>query len=220
MVHSKWYILGCMALLLSCSSDPKGGAEEVQYIDTIPYMLQQIQQCSRLYTAEYQVRKIVTHSDTTRLNVSLPILGSKVGSIKVPASDRKIAIPINATLKAYIDFSKVTEQNIRRRDDGKIEIRLPQPEVMLTASSIDHDGVRDHVSLFGRDFTDAELTGYEKRGRQAILNDIPKLGIVTAARSSAAKMLIPLIASVGMNQEDVIITFTDENPRILNTIKH
>lgn len=219
-MHRSFILLCCSAVLMACSSNPKGGAEEVAYIDTIPYMLQHIQECSRLYTAEYQVRKIVTHSDTTRLNVSLPIIGSKLGSIKVPASDRKVAIPINATLKAFIDFSKVTEEDVIRRDDGKIEIRLPQPEVMLTSSSIDHDGVRDHVSLFGRDFSDAELSGYEKRGRQAIINDIPKIGIVSVARSSAAKMLIPLIARVGLNQEDVIITFADEKPKIVNMIKH
>ena len=40
-------------------------------VDTIPVMVTQIRKCSKLYTAEYRVRKIVTHDDDVRLKGSM-----------------------------------------------------------------------------------------------------------------------------------------------------
>ncbi len=184
--------------------------EAKQQVDTIPYMLQQIQQCSRLYVSEYQVRKIVTHRDDS--HISARLFGSEV-SVRVPASDRRVAIPINATLKAYINMSDVKAQDITRRADGKIEVHLPEPEVITTATGIDYDGMKQHTSLFGKDFSDEELSSYETRGRKEIIKEIPRLGIKEDARRSAAKMLIPIISYLGMQQEDIIITFTQDGQR-------
>lgn len=184
--------------------------ESKQQVDTIPYMLQQIQQCSRLYVSEYQVRKIVTHRDDS--HISARLFGSEV-SVRVPASDRRVAIPINATLKAYINMSDVKAQDITRRADGKIEVHLPEPEVITTATGIDYDGMKQHTSLFGKDFSDEELSSYETRGRKEIIKEIPRLGIKEDARRSAAKMLIPIISYLGMQQEDIIITFTQDGQR-------
>lgn len=184
--------------------------EAKQQVDTIPYMLQQIQQCSRLYVSEYQVRKIVTHRDDS--HISARLFGSEV-SVRVPASDRRVAIPINATLKAYINMSDVKALDITRRADGKIEVHLPEPEVITTATGIDYDGMKQHTSLFGKDFSDEELSSYETRGRKEIIKEIPRLGIKEDARRSAAKMLIPIISYLGMQQEDIIITFTQDGQR-------
>ena len=55
--------------LLSCS--PKKPAEEKKSaIDTIPTMVMQIQKCTRLYTAEAHVHKIITHDDQFKLKGS------------------------------------------------------------------------------------------------------------------------------------------------------
>lgn len=184
--------------------------EAKQQVDTIPYMLQQIQQCSRLYVSEYQVRKIVTHRDESRISTRL--FGSEI-NVALPASDRRVAIPINATLKAYIDMSEVKAEDITRRADGKIEVHLPEPEVITTATGIDYDGMKQHTSLFGKNFSDEELSSYETRGRKEIINEIPNLGIKEDAKHSAAKMLIPIISNLGMQQEDIVITFTSVGKR-------
>ena len=34
--------------------------------------------------------------------------------MKMPVGDRKIAIPMNVTLKGYIDFSDFSERNVRK----------------------------------------------------------------------------------------------------------
>lgn len=181
-----------------CQTDKKGEA-----IDTIPMMAMQIQKCSRLYSAECQVRKIITHDDTKKLTGT--IMNQKF-SIDLPFGERKIAIPIDATLKAYIDFTEFSEKNVKRRGN-KVEIILPDPQIVLTATHIDRQQVKQHVPILRSQFTDEELTSYEKMGRDSIIHDIPKLGILENARLSAARTLIPMIAQMGFNADDVTITF-------------
>lgn len=67
----------------------------------------QIQKCNRLYTAEAHVHKIITHDDQLNLKGSL---FKKDFNIHVPGSNRKVAIPMDATLKAYVDFSGFSAQ--------------------------------------------------------------------------------------------------------------
>ncbi len=194
-----------MILSVSCSSCSKG--EKGDATDTLQMLTTQIQQCSRLYTAEYQVHKIVTHDDVLRLqgqltskdyDVSLPMLG-----------DRKIAIPMDATLKAYIDFTGFNADNVERRGK-KISITLPDPKVMLTSSKIDHANIKKYVSLLRFDFTDAELSSYEQQGLEAIIATIPDMGIVESARENAARLLIPMICQLGYQESDITITFRQD----------
>lgn len=185
----------------SCSRGRK--AEERSAMDTIPMMVMQIQKCARLYTAEYQIHKIVTHEDQRHLKGSL--FYQKI-DIPLPLGDRKVAIPMDATLKAYIDFSQFNESSVRRHG-GKVEIVLPDPKVELTSSKINHADVKKQVALLRSDFTDAELSLYEKQGRAAIMNDIPRMGIIDMARQNAANTIIPLLADMGFQRENITVTF-------------
>lgn len=188
-------------MAVSCSS--RSGETE-RAVDTLQVLITQIQQCSRLYTAEYQIHKIVTHDDVLRLqgqltgqdyDVSLPMLG-----------DRKIAIPIDATLKAYIDFDGFSAENVER-DGTKITITLPDPKVKLTSTKVDHRNVKKYVALLRSDFTDQELTSYERQGRAAIIAAVPETGIVESARQNAARTLIPMMMQMGFSEQDITITF-------------
>ena len=57
------------AMMVSCGKkqpktpEPVKPTEQVERIDTTATLVMQIQKCSRLYTTEYQVHKIVTHDD-------------------------------------------------------------------------------------------------------------------------------------------------------------
>ena len=188
-------------LFASCQGCMNNEKDEV--IDTIPMMVMQIQKCSRLYSAECQVRKIITHDDTKKLTGTIM---NQEFSIDLPFGERKIAIPIDATIKAYIDFEGFSNMNVKKRGK-KVEIILPDPEIILTSSRIDREQVKQHVPILRKDFTDEELTSYEKMGRDSIISDIPNLGIMENARLSAARKLIPLIAQMGFNADDVTITF-------------
>ena len=205
-IHA-FFIAVCFVTLSTFSSCGNKSQEQPEAtIDTIPMMVLQIQKCNKLYTTEYHVHKIVTHNDEVKLKGSIL---KQDFSINLPLGKRKIAIPMDVTLKAYVDLSKLTEKNIKRSGD-KIEIILPDPKVMLTSSKIDHEGVKQFVALTRSNFSDEELLKYEKQGRDDVIKSIPKMGIIRSAQISAANTLIPLIQQMGYKEENIKISFRKE----------
>lgn len=205
MKQSICYISLLLLLLTGCGGNKKA-ERKAEPLDTIPMMVMQIQKCSKLYTAEYHLHKIVTHDDQMRLKGTFL---AREFDITLPFGNRRIAIPMNATMKAYIDFSDFSEKDVRRRGK-KIEIMLPDPKVELTQSKIDHQEIKKQVSILRGSFTDEEMANYERQGRAAILNDIPKLGIIGMAREGVAHTLIPMIMQMGYEENDITITFRKE----------
>ena len=175
----------------------------MQGIDTVPLLITQVQKCSKLYTAEYRVHKIVTHDDVVRLKGT--VLKHDF-NIKMPVGDRKVAIPIDAKLKAYIDFSTFSEENIER-NGKKITIVLPDPQVTMTSSKIDQKNVKEYISFARAYFSDAELASFQQQGREAIIADIPKMGIIETAQANAAKVLVPMLVELGYEETDITIAF-------------
>lgn len=217
-------VLALAALALAATGvaacGDSGQAASESQVDTIPLMVMQIRKCSKLYAAEYRVHKIVTHDDEMRLRGTIL---SQEFDIPLPVGNRKIAIPIDAKLKAYVDFSDFSEKNIRRQG-RRIEVLLPDPQVELTSSRIAHDEVKKQVSILRSNFTDEEMTRLEQQGRAAIIGDIPKMGIIDMAREGAANTLIPMIAQMGFAEEDIVVSFRkeftlDDMPRLLSNYK-
>ncbi len=171
--------------------------------DSVPNLVVQVQKCSKLYTTEYHIHKIVTHHDVLRLKGSLL---TKDIDIPLPLGERKIAIPMDATLKGYIDFSDFSEDNIERNGE-RITILLPDPKVVMTSSKINQKEVREYVGLTRSHFSDQELTNYEQQGRKAILNSVPDLGIVQMAQQNAARVLVPMLMEMGYKEENITIAF-------------
>lgn len=201
------HIVSAMLVFALCACGGKSQADApAVVIDTIPAMVMQIKKCSRLYTAEYNVRKIVTHDDIVQVKGN--ILNTDV-KIKLPLGDRKIAIPMTAKLKAYIDFSQFGEKNIEREGD-KITIILPDPKVALTSSKVEHDGIRQYVALTRTHFTDAEMSQYENQGRKSIIESIPNLGIIDMARENAARVIVPMLVQMGYEERNITVAFRKE----------
>ena len=197
----------CLALM-ACGGDKKNGNDvaENASTDNIPMLIRDIRKCSKLYTSEYNIRKIVTYSDEPRLKGKL--LGHEV-DMKMPMGDRKIAIPMNVTLKGYIDFSDFSKKNVRR-EGRRIVVTLPPPQVAVTASKIDQAGIKEYVSFMRSRFSDAEMTEFEKQGRQAVVNSIPRLDINETTAVNAAKILIPMIVKMGYDEKVITIEMRNE----------
>ena len=187
---------------LSCTEKAKPDNTPAA-IDTIPTLITQVKKCSRLYTAEYKIHKIITHNDEVRAKGK--ILNHEY-DVALPVGERKVAIPVDATIKAYIDFGDFSERNIKR-NGRKMEILLPDPHVQLTASRINHGEIRKYVAMMRQNFSDAELANYEQQGRKAIINDIPRLDITDMAKESATKIIVPFFVGMGFNEEDITVTF-------------
>jgi len=208
-------VLSAAMMLMACGQKTESEKlSEPVVIDTIPQMVMQIQQCSKLYTTEVKVHKIVTHDDVVRLKGNLM---SKQFDIPLPLGDRKIAIPMDATLKAYIDFSEFDERSIER-DGDKITILLPDPQVVLTSSKINQKDVKEYVGIVRSHFSDSELSNYEQQGRQAIINSIPQMNIIETAQANAARVLVPMIVQMGYREENITIAFR-KNLSITDIIK-
>ena len=190
-------------LIIVSSCGRKTKTSEQTPIDTIPMMVMQIQKCSRLYTSEYQLHKIVTYDDSMSINGT--ILNKKF-KIDLPLGKRKVAIPMTASVKAYVDFNEFSTKNVRRKGD-KIEIILPDPEVTMTSTQIDHGEIKKKVSMMRSNFSDEEITRIQQQGRHEMIKTIPNLGIIENARQSAARQLIPIIEQMGFEQDNVTITF-------------
>ena len=191
-----------------CGAEPLDDreTEAAESIDTLGVMLTRIQRCSRLNTAEYKVHKIITFDDKKKMTGK--ILGKDV-SINIPLGKRKIAIPMYATIKASIDLTQVTEEDIVRIGDH-IEVFLPTPNAEITETHIDHDGVKQYVAFTRSNFSDEELQNFESQGRTAIEKDIPAMDITEMAKKSAARQIIPIITMLGYKEENITISFRNE----------
>lgn len=214
-------ILSCALFLAACDGKEQANAPASQEavkaapMDTLPLLVTQIKKCSRLYTAEYKVHKIVTHDDVKRLKGS--ILG-KDFDWELPLGQRKIAIPIDAKLKAYVDFGQMSEANFRR-EGRKITIVLPDPKVELTSTRVDQRAIKQFVGVVRSDYSDKEMAQLEAQGRKAILGSIPRMGIIETSRRGAAHILVPLLARMGYEEKDITVEFRkDFNERDLDAL--
>ena len=213
------YLLLICILTGACSRDNNAAKDTMpQHTDTLPALIMQVQKCSRMYTAEYSIRKIVTHDDVIRLKGSVL---SRQFDVRMPIGDRKIAIPMSATVKAYIDFDGFSADNVRI-DGRHVTVILPDPRIVMTASKIDHHGIREYVALTRSHFSDAEMAAYEQQGRASIIASIHRMGILDTARDNAARILIPMLEQMGFDEKAITITFSrsfsqDDMLRMLDT---
>lgn len=198
-------LLLMLAALVACGKKQTAEAtdDERPKIDTIPTLVMQAQRCSRLYTTEYHIHKVITHDDELALKGRIL---SHDYDVKLPFGKRKIAIPVDATVKAYVDFADFSEKNVRR-DTSHIEIILPDPHIVLSATRVNHDDIKEYVALARSGFSDAELSSYEQQGRKAIIADIGKTGILESARIGAANVLVPMLEQLGYRAENITISF-------------
>ncbi|MBO4786620.1 MAG: DUF4230 domain-containing protein [Prevotella sp.] len=192
-----------LTTLFSCGKSEKQMTYSQLTRDSIPALIMQLQKTSKLYTTDFKVHKIITHDDELKLKGTIL---QQDFDIPLPLGSRKVVIPMDATVKAYIDFSGFSEKNVKREGD-KIEILLPDPQVELTSTRINHEDVKKHVPLLRSNFSDKELADYSMQGRKAIINDIPKMGIIQMAQESATRMLVPMLQQMGYEESNITITF-------------
>ena len=93
------FLIVFAALAVAGCSRKQTPRHQPESVDTIPMLVMQVQKCSRLYTAEYKMHKIITHDDEIRMKGKFL---NQDYDVALPMGSRKIAIPIDATVKAYI----------------------------------------------------------------------------------------------------------------------
>lgn len=193
-------IVLCLSLLSACRG--KETKAEAVRVDTLSLVMQ-VKECARLYTAEYEVHKLVLKDAPLRVKGNL---FQRTFDVKVPIGERKVMIPLDVTLKAYIDFTGFGEKNVLRSGD-RIVVTLPDPRVVVTSSRINHDEVKQFVSLTRSDYTSAELADFTRQGEDEILASVPQLGILEMARENAAHVLVPMLTRLGYDERNIVVSF-------------
>ena len=195
--------------IISCGegTEQKDSAAQntkVERIDTARLLADQISSSARLYTTEYAIHKIVTYSDEKRLRgevLTLPV------NVELNAGDRKIAIPIDVTVKAYIDFANFTADDVTLGPNGTLSLRLPDPKLAVTSTRIDNRGVRQYIDLVRSSFSDAEVLSFARQGADSVISLLDRAVIISSAGKGARLALSPLLRNAGFAPGNVDIDF-------------
>lgn len=185
--------------------------------DTTAFLVSQAVRCARLYASEYHIHKLVRFSDESYLDGKL---GGQTIHAKVSLGERKILIPIDATVKAYVDFAEFSAKNVER-DARHITITLPDPKMEITATKIDNQGVRQYVDLTRSNFSDADILRLAKQGEDSISAHINRTDIMQRAQQSAAEVLLPILKRMGYADTDATVCFrSDLRPEEIKVVKN
>lgn len=197
-------VMMLLALLLLPSCRKRQAEVAAPTVDTIPQMLSQIRRCSKLELTQYKIHVIAKYEDKgSKLEGS--ILGFDY-HVNLPTGSRKIAIPIDASVRAYIDFSDFSEQQIEYVDDD-ILITLPDPTIEIVHTKVNNKDISTAVALLRRDFSDEEITRFQRMGRDSIEKNIRNIQFTERARKQAASTLIPMIRQLGFDDSHIKIRF-------------
>ena len=179
----------CMTLLLCIlagvqgCSHPDGDEEVRQEIESIMTM-------KELGLVEYRVRKIIKADDQGEWY--------KIG-------DRKILLSCTAYLKAGIDLSKVSAEDIvADRSTGKVTVTLPHAQLLsldIPASEIRQE--YDQVTLLRSSFSVQERNALLRQGERQIRQSVPSLGILRKAEENAQKFFESVFYPMGFKAVEV-----------------
>jgi len=175
-IHGKIILLWLAILLASC-----GGKSLPSPAETVA-TLQELQE---LATVEYTITKVVKAND----NQTWYKLG-----------DRKILITSEATVKAGIDLSALTEKNIAV-DGKKISILLPAPKILSVNLPPENIKVAfQEVDMFRSPFSSGERDGLVAQAEAQIRSSGNELGILEQAKSNTQLFLSNFLMQLGFEE--------------------
>lgn len=191
-----WLLLACL-MLLGCHTVSE---------DKSSMALSSIERTPRLYVVQYNVHKILTYEDVSTLEVldgnplwgklSIPILG-----------DRKIALPVDATIRGYIEFDGTSVEEV----DGKVVVTLAMPQLEMTSSVVDYDREKQFLSWNRFSFSEEEKETILRTGKRKILQEMKWSDVMDRSRKSAFNALLPILEGCGYAPENVVVRFVDED---------
>lgn len=195
-----------MSVLATVSCAEKEGTSAQETIPEPGAVLSAVQQTGRLYVTQYTMRKIVTADDIKQIEGT--ILNRKY-KIRLPVGDRKVAIPVDAVFKAYVDFSSIGPEDVEvSKSPRSVEITLPEPQVELISTTVDYAGIKEYRDGLRSRFSNEELSDFEKQGRAVMVNAMPKAEMQATARLNAAEQLIPMLVKAGFPRDSITILFS------------
>ncbi|RHP62412.1 DUF4230 domain-containing protein [Bacteroides sp. OF04-15BH] len=198
-MKKRYLLFAGLAVLLSasaCRQETAGQAESaIEQADSATVVLR-LQQCSRIYSTEYKIHKIITNRDQMKLEGN--IINRKV-DMPIPSGTRKIAIPIDVVIKGYTDLSQISEKNIKV-EGKKISIILPDPQFAVTAVKIDRKNIAQTAELMRSRYQEQDINRLTRQGVNSLHKDLPWNEFLETARSNAAYTLFPILQAMGFKE--------------------
>ena len=84
---------------------------------------------------------------------------------------------------------------------------LPDPQIIVTASKIDHAAVRQYIDPLRSRFSDQEMMNFARQGEDSIISHMDKSAILTSAQTGAARVLLPMLHRMGYSEHNATISF-------------
>ncbi len=184
------HIIGFVLAVLLTTATVPGCSERVPE-DTTQREIEAISQMRELSLVEYRVRKIVKANDEGEWY--------KIG-------DRKILLSCTAYLKAGIDLSGFSAENVDINHlDGSVTVTVPHAKLLsldMPASEIREE--YDHVTMLRQSFTAEERNALLRQGEKQIRSSVPSLGILEKAEENARRFFESVFTKMGFTSVEVI----------------
>ena len=195
LLQSAFFVL--CSLLFGCNSSisPSGRSDAQPEKDTVN-LLMQLQECSKLYSSEYLLRKFVIEKSSQ--SIEGQFMNQKI-SVPVPSRSRRIAIPVNLVVKGYIDMSLLRQEDIRT-DGQRIQIILPDPKFKITSIQIDRDNIVQDADLLRPSYNEEKIISLVRNMVNQIHKELPKEKFMETAKNNAAYTLFPLLQNLGFKE--------------------
>lgn len=164
--------------LFSCNANQKKREQEILAL----------KEMNELVTVEYVVNKIIKAKDDQTWY--------KLG-------DRKILMTCEATLKAGVDFSKITAADINISDK---EIKLILPRATLFSLNIKPEDVKvayQEVGAFRDDFSSQERNALAAQAQEQIQASADSLGVLRTAETNASIFVSNFLRNLGYEKVSV-----------------
>lgn len=176
----------CVALFSSCSSSKSSVLEK---------RLQELSETADFGAVEYTVKKVIKVNDVGEWY--------KIG-------DRKILFSTTAYLKAGIDMSGISMDNVAF-EGNKESVTLTLPRAKLLSINMPADEtvlVYDQISFFRSSFSAEERNALLKQGEADIAADIYNMGILDDAEENVADFFSAMLYQMGF--KNVTVNFISE----------
>lgn len=186
-----------------------------------------VKQQSRLYSAEQTAHKTIILSTAEKDSIS-----TLLGTLKWtrPWSKSHIEIPINVTYKAYIDFSKITEDDIHINADSSITITLPNPVIEMTSCEINHNKEVYDSQIFASQKSQDFINHHVTDAANDVWHEIGRISqdkILNSAKANANNIIANALLGSGYKKVNIeyrhglnINGLTIDTGKILGNIKY
>jgi hypothetical protein len=153
-----------------------------------PYVgVRTLKDLAELATVEYSITKIVSYKDVAWYG------------------DRKILFEASATVKAGIDLTELSDQDIKLDNDSIVTISLPAPKILLF--NMKPENMREIFNESGilrSDFSNQEKDGLLSQGEKDIRAKVATMDILQRAARNARILVESWLKKMGFSQVHVV----------------